>query len=69
MSLHTWCCQGPCKPSSSATFILSSQWSRTATGKKVLCLFLCQLHTLLIVVALVMYKSLQLVGCELTEFC
>ena len=33
-SLHTWCCQGPCKPSSRTTFTLSSHWGRAATGKK-----------------------------------
>jgi len=36
MSLHTWCCQGPCKPSSCSTFTLNSHWGRAATGKKVL---------------------------------
>ena len=36
MSLHTWHCQGPRKPSSCATFILNSHWGRAATGKKVL---------------------------------
>ena len=36
MSLHTWCHQGPCKPSSCATFMLNSHWGRAATGKKVL---------------------------------
>ena len=34
MSLHTWHCQGPCKPSSCATFMLNSHWGRAATGKK-----------------------------------
>ena len=34
MSLHTWCCQGPHKPSSCATFTLNSHWGRAATGKK-----------------------------------
>ena len=34
MSLHTWCCQGPLKPSSCATFTLNSHWSRAASGKK-----------------------------------
>ena len=34
MSLHTWHHQGPRKPSSCATFMLSSPWGRTATGKK-----------------------------------
>ena len=34
MSLHTWCCQGPCKPSSCATFTLNSHWGRATTGKK-----------------------------------
>ena len=33
MSLHTWRLQGPCKPSSRATFMLSSRWGRAATGK------------------------------------
>ena len=36
MSLHTWCRQGPRKPSSCATFMLNSHWGRAATGKKVL---------------------------------
>ena len=34
MSLHTWHFQGPCKPSSCATFTLDPHWGRTATGKK-----------------------------------
>ena len=38
MSLHTWHHQGPHKPSSCATFTLSSHRGRAATGKKVLCL-------------------------------
>ena len=36
MSLHTWRCQGPHKPSSCATFTLNSHWGRATTGKKVL---------------------------------
>ena len=43
MSLNTWRCQGPHKPSSCTTFTLNSYWSRAATSKKrkkikVLCL-------------------------------
>ena len=34
MCLHTWCCQGPCKPNSCATFTFNSHWGRAATGKK-----------------------------------
>ena len=34
MSLHTWHRQGPRKPNSCATFMLSSHWGRAATGKK-----------------------------------
>ena len=34
VSQHTWCLQGPRKPSSCATFTLSSHWGRAATGKK-----------------------------------
>ena len=36
MSLHTWRCQGFCKPSSCATFTLNSHWGRAffSTGKK-----------------------------------
>ena len=34
MSLRTWCCQGPCKPSSCATVTLTSHWGTAATGKK-----------------------------------
>ena len=34
MSMHTWCHQGPRKPSSCATFTLNSHWGRAATGKK-----------------------------------
>ena len=34
MSLHTLCCQGPCKPSSCTTFMLNSNWGRASTGKK-----------------------------------
>ena len=39
MSLHTWCCQGPRKPSSCATFMLNSHWGRVATGKKKSCIY------------------------------
>ena len=41
MSLHTWCHQGPCKPSSCANFMLNPQWSRATTGKKKKLLCLC----------------------------
>ena len=34
MSLHTWCRQGPHKPSSCAAFMLNSHWGRAAIGKK-----------------------------------
>ena len=34
MSLHTWPHQGPCDPSSCATFTLSPHWGRASTGKK-----------------------------------
>ena len=34
MSLYTWRCQGPCKPSNCATFTLNPHWGRAATGKK-----------------------------------
>ena len=34
MSLHTWHCQDPHKPSSYATFMHNSHWGRAATGKK-----------------------------------
>ena len=34
MFLHTWCLQGPCKPSSCTTFTLNSHWDRATTGKK-----------------------------------
>ena len=36
MSLHSWHCQGPLKPSSCATFMLNSHWDRAATDHKVL---------------------------------
>ena len=32
--LSTWCCHGPHKPSSCATFTLNTSWGRAATGKK-----------------------------------
>jgi len=38
MPLHTWHCQGPWKPSSCATFMLTSHWGRAATGKKKSCI-------------------------------
>ena len=38
MSLYTWCCQGPCKPSSCAIFMLNSHWGRAVTGKKMSCI-------------------------------
>ena len=34
VTLHTLCCQGPCKPSSCTTFRLHSHWGRAATSKK-----------------------------------
>ena len=34
MFLHTWCLQGPCKPSSCTTFMFNSHWGRAATDKK-----------------------------------
>jgi len=37
MSLHTWHHQGPHKPSSCATVMLNSHWSRATTGKKKSC--------------------------------
>ena len=39
LSLHTWRCQGPRKPSSCATFTLNSHWGRAATGKKKSCVY------------------------------
>ena len=39
MSLHTWRCQGPRKPSRCATFTLNSHWGRTATGIKRCCIY------------------------------
>ena len=39
MSLYTWRCQGPCKPSSCAIFMLNSHWGRAATGKKMSCIY------------------------------
>ena len=36
--LSTWCCQGPRKPSSCATFMLNSHWDRLPQAKEVLCL-------------------------------
>ena len=41
VSLHTWCHQGPCKPSSCATFTLNPHCDRAATGKKKKVLYLC----------------------------
>ena len=34
MSVHTWRCQGPCKPSSFATFTPNSDGGRAAKAKK-----------------------------------
>ena len=39
MFLHSWCRQGPCKPSSCATFTLNSHWGTATTGKKKLCAY------------------------------
>ena len=39
MFLHTWCYQGPCKPSSCATFMFNSHWGRAATGS---CVYACR---------------------------
>ena len=35
----TWFCQGPCKPSSYAIFMLNSPWGRAATGKEKSCVY------------------------------
>ena len=51
MSLHTWCHQTPCKPSSCSTFTLNSHWGRAATGK-MSCVHACT-------ATLVMSNSLQ----------
>ena len=39
MSLHTWHCQGPRKPSSCTTCTLNSHGGRAATGKKKSCIY------------------------------
>ena len=39
VSLHTWCHQGPCKPSSCAKFTLNSHGNRDATGKQKFCIY------------------------------
>ena len=39
MSLHTWCLQGPRKPSSYTTFMPNSHRGRAATGKKMSCIY------------------------------
>ena len=38
MSLHTWCCQSPCKPSSCATSPSTLTRAELPQAKKVLCL-------------------------------
>ena len=52
MSLHTWYCLGPRKPSNCATFMLNSHWGRATTGKNKSCVYARS-------VALVMSNSLQ----------
>ena len=52
MSLYTWHCQGPCKPSSCATFMFNSHWGRAATGNKKSCVYAHR-------VALIVSDSLQ----------
>ena len=49
----TWFCQGPCKPSSYAIFMLNSPWGRAATGKEKSCVYVFR-------VPLVVSNSLQL---------
>jgi len=39
VSLHTWCNQGPHKPSSCTTFMLNSHWVELPQAKKVLSLY------------------------------
>ena len=53
MSLHTWCHQGPCKPSSCAKFTLNSHGNRDATGKQIFCIYVYR-------VASVMSNTLRL---------
>ena len=47
MSLHTWCRQGTCKPSSCATFTLNSHWGRAATGKKLSFIYVCRITSVM----------------------
>ena len=39
LSLHTWRHQGPCNPSSCATFTLNPHWGRAASGKNQSCIY------------------------------
>ena len=53
MSLHTWCCQGPHKPSScTPPLTLNFHWGRAATGKKNSYIYVCRVNS-------VMSNSLQ----------
>ena len=47
MPLHTWCRQGPCNPSSCATFMLNPHWSRAASGKKKYCIYACRVTSVM----------------------
>ena len=60
MSLHTWRCQGPCKPSSFSTFTLNSHWGRAATGKKKFLCLCVQGH----VGPLQLFATLWTVACQ-----
>ena len=62
MSLHTLCCQGPCKPRSCNPFTLNSHWVRAATGKK----SLASMHTGLLQLGPALCEP---VDCGLPGFC
>ena len=45
MSLHTWCRQGPRKPSSCANFMLNPHWEELPQGEKKSCVYVHRVNS------------------------
>ena len=65
VSLHTWCHQGPHKPSSCSTFTLNSHWGRAATGKKCL----ASMHAGLLWLCPTLCNLVDCVACQPSLLC
>ena len=54
-----WSCQGPCKPSSCATFMINSHWGKTATGKKKSCVYTCRVTSVISIYTMEYYSAIE----------